>query len=362
MAEEHYACSQCGADLVYQPGATALTCPYCGNTQAIEAPEEDIREEDFHTALEAAARGEHVVQVRETRCGGCGAEIALAGHVHSDTCPYCGTQLTAPEETRQVIEPRSLLPFHVAREAARQLFHRWLDSRWFAPSALRHAKGREDALQGVYVPYWTYDCQAFTTYSGERGDDYWTTESYTTIVNGKSVRRTRQVRRTRWRHVSGAVHNAFDDVLVLASKSLPYRLAERLEPWDLRELTPFDPKYLQGFRTESYGIALEEGFGIATNRMRPEILATIRRDIGGDHQRIHHSDTDYRGITFKHLLLPVWISSYRHGGKLYHFMVNARTGEIQGARPYSWVKILLAALGALLAVGGALVAFRVLGH
>ena len=30
-------------------------------------------------------------------------------------------------------------------------------------------------LKGVYTPYWTFDSQTDSPYTGERGDDYWTT-------------------------------------------------------------------------------------------------------------------------------------------------------------------------------------------
>jgi len=39
--------------------------------------------------------------------------------------------------------------------------------------------------------------------------------------------------------------------------------------------------------------------------------------------------------------LPVWIGAYRFQGKVYQVAVNARTGEVQGERPYSAAKIAL---------------------
>jgi hypothetical protein len=86
------------------------------------------------------------------------------------------------------------------------------------------------------------------------------------------------------------------------------------------------------------------------------ICATIREDIGGDHQRIHSVKTRYENIMFKHLLLPVWLSAYRFRERVYRFLVNARTGEVQGERPYSWVKIALLVLGI---IGGLLLAAAV---
>ena len=149
---------------------------------------------------------------------------------------------------------------------------------------------------------------------------------------------------------SGTVHNSFDDVLIVASDSLPRKYMVKLEPWDLEAVAPFTDAYLSGFRTESYTVDLEQGFELATGRMEPVINQTIRRDIGGDEQRILSKDTQYFDVTFKHLLLPVWISAYRYQDKVYRFMVNARTGQVSGERPWSWVKITLAVLVALVVI------------
>ncbi|MGF1453311.1 MAG: hypothetical protein ACFB21_14695, partial [Opitutales bacterium] len=105
--------------------------------------------------------------------------------------------------------------------------------------------------------------------------------------------------------------------------------------------------FLAGFRTERYQIDLEDAFKEANEQMATEIERSIERDIGGDKQRIRHRDTRYRSITFKHLLLPVWASAYRFKGKVFRFVVNARTGEVQGERPWSWFKIGLAIAGAI---------------
>ena len=81
------------------------------------------------------------------------------------------------------------------------------------------------------------------------------------------------------------------------------------------------------------------------------IRASIRRDIGGDHQRIHHVSTQYSNITFKHILLPLWISAYRYHERSFRFLVNARTGEVCGERPYSRIKITLLVLFILAVIG-----------
>jgi len=162
----------------------------------------------------------------------------------------------------------------------------------------------------------------------------------------------------RWTRVSGVVSRDFDDVLVVGSASLPRELAEELEPWDVANLVPYADEYLSGFIAERYQVGLEEGWARAGERMDEVIRGDVRRDIGGDHQRIHSLDTTHDRVTYKHILLPMWICSYRYRNRVYRFLVNARTGEVQGQRPWSWVKITFA--GIVVAVI-ALLAYRYLG-
>ena len=82
-------------------------------------------------------------------------------------------------------------------------------------------------------------------------------------------------------------------------------------------------------------------------RIDAAIEQSIRRDIGGDHQRIHQVNTRYWDLTYKHLLLPIWLLTVLFSGAVYQVFINGVTGEVQGQRPYSKVKIALAVIGAL---------------
>jgi hypothetical protein len=200
----------------------------------------------------------------------------------------------------------------------------------------------------MYLPYWTYDTKTYTQYRGEKGINRTETEYYYETVDGKSERKTRTRVVTDWYPAGGSINNDFDDVLVNASNSLPRKYVEALEPWDVKSLEPFNENYLAGFKSESYQIGLKDGFDLAKEKMEPTIETTIRSDIGGDHQRIHSKQTEYNNITFKHTLLPLWISSFRYNNKAYRFLINARTGLTKGDRPYSAGKITGAILTGLL--------------
>ncbi len=149
------------------------------------------------------------------------------------------------------------------------------------------------------------------------------------------------MRHTRWHSVSGTVTRWFDDVLVPATVSVAQNRLEALEPWDLAELKPYDPAFLSGFKAQRYQVDLAQGFERVKQVAADVIQNDVRQDIGGDEQRIHDIATHYSGITFKHLLLPVYVGAYRFNQKIYQIVVNGRTGEIQGDRPYSFWKIAL---------------------
>lgn len=351
--KKQFPCTQCGGELTFAPGTSEIACPYCGHRNTIDtAAAPAIEEFDF---LEQVARLGDTIERHEVltvSCAACGATTRLGPNVTAGRCAFCGTPVVATSKVRKEIKPGALLPFAIDQGKAVAMFRGWVGSRWLAPNDLKRFADDMSGIAGMYVPYWTYDAKADSNYSGQRGDYYWATESYTAMVNGRPQVRTRPVRRIRWTPVSGRVHNVFNDLLILASRTLPRSYTEALEPWDLVDLKPYADEYLSGFSAESYQIELEEGFELAKDAMKPAIYATINADIGGDAQRIDSLQSSFTGIRFRHILLPIWISSYRYRGKVYRFMVNGRTGEVQGERPWSMAKIgaLSLSIAVLLAV------------
>jgi DNA-directed RNA polymerase subunit RPC12/RpoP len=339
-----FPCEGCGADLEFNIGQQKLKCPYCGFEKEIEIAEDaQVREQDFHAMLERVrrAREQGPQEVKgdynEVRCRSCGGTVVFAGTLTSTECPYCGSpiQLEHVHTATRRIPVDGVLPFLVDNRKAKSSLQQWVKSRWFAPNEFRQ-RGAEGKFNGVYLPYWTFDTLTFNVYSGERG------ENYTVTVGTGKDQRTET--RTRWYPASGRFQRFFDDVLVVASQGLPHSFIIALEPWPLMNCLPFTQQVLAGYLARTYDVELEEGFQEGKRRIDDAIRADVVHRIGGDQQRIHSIDSRYDAITFKHLLLPVWLLTYRFHDKPYRVFVNAATGEVQGERPYSWVKILLAVL------------------
>ena len=345
--EHRFPCDTCGSDLRFDPQAGQLTCDHCGNTQSIEGSGfrlSPIREVDLRKGLAADLTAEEMDEARVTTCPNCAAQVAFEGTSHATECPFCATPVVADTGLHRQIKPQAVLPFAMTEDVARDALSDWLGRRWFAPGGLQKYARKGRRMDGIYVPYWTFDAQTRSTYIGERGTVYY--ETRTVMRDGK--RQQVRVSKVRWRAAKGRVARFFDDVLVLASTSLPKKYTDALEPWDLSALEPYTPEFLAGFRAEAYAVTLEDGFDQARHYMDRMIERDVKFDIGGDRQRVHDIDTQMSDLTFKHVLLPVWLAAYKYRGRTFRFVVNGRTGRVQGERPYSAIKITLAVIAGLI--------------
>lgn len=352
--EEHrFPCNTCGSDLRYSPGTHILKCGHCGNDQQITNRGvwrgQSIREMDFRKAVKDQLPEFDMEERQIVSCENCGAHVEFEANTHSTECPFCATPVVTDTGTDRQIKPKALLPFELTEKQARKKMTDWLGRLWFAPGGLQDYARKGRKLQGIYVPYWTYDAQTSSDYTGQRGTVYYVTKRVSVMVNGKRQTQTRQVPKVRWTSASGHVSRFFDDVLVLGSKSLPKTYTDALAPWDLSAMEPYRPEYLAGFRAESYTVQLDEGYQEARDYMNRMIVRDVKFDIGGDRQKISSLDTEVGILTFKHILLPVWMAAYKYRGETYRFVVNGRTGNVQGQRPYSVWKIAFAVTLALLA-------------
>jgi DNA-directed RNA polymerase subunit RPC12/RpoP len=358
-----FPCVKCGARLDFDPRARALQCPYCGHVEKIERGQSGVVERDLEEYL-SRQTGESTVAGRgqEVKCHTCGAVVLLEDKVAADRCPDCGTFLeNKAEAAKAMVQPEGLLPFAIDKRKAGEAFRRWVEGLWFAPSELKSWADRGQ-INGAYIPFWTFDSMTYSFYSGARGDDYQETEYYTEtetyVEDGQTktrdVTKSRTVTKTNWTPVWGEVQHFFDDVLICATRSLPERYVEIVQPKELGGLEDFKSEFLAGFTTERYTIGPRDGFDKAKSVMDVQIRELCRQDIGGDHQRLDSVETQHVGVTFKHILLPVWLTGYRYRDKSYRVLINGQTGEVMGDRPYSFWKI-FALVVAILVVLAAIV-------
>jgi ribosomal protein S27E len=269
----------------FDPQSGMMKCQSCGRTEAVPASTSVL----VAHALEDALK--HVTplsaEALEVTCDGCGSVVVFEPPEVAGACSFCGMMIVAqPKAADPMIAPDCVLPVKVTKDAAQKEVREWIATRWFAPNALQKM-AQQEGIAGVYLPFWTYAADTASQYSGARGVHYWETEYFTTQdSNGNQVQQSRQVMRTAWSGASGQVARKFSDVLVPATKSVNEQRLDALEPWDLPSLCAYEPAYLAGFKAQRYQIELPEGFEKAKQVMERQIEQDVRRDIGGDEQRI----------------------------------------------------------------------------
>ena len=337
-----FKCVACGSQMSYAPGTTQMQCPSCGSMQQITT-DKSIHEHSYDEWAKLPPKPVATIGKEVLQCQGCGASTET--NDISGACQFCGGTLVAVAQPEGLIVPEAVVPFGLDKRAANTSFSKWVKSRWFAPNALKKV-GSTEALTGTYVPHWTYDAQTQTDYVGERGEHYYTTETYTS--NGQT--HTRQVQHTAWYPASGHVGRAFDDVCIPASHQLPAEKLDKMGPWVMASAQPFDPQYLAGYTALRYDLDPDSGLIEAKQEMANVIRQDCCSDIGGDEQRVMSMQTAYAALMFKLMLMPLWIASYIYAGKTYQVLINANTGEVVGDRPWSKLKIALAVIAAIIVI------------
>lgn len=333
-----FPCTECGADFEFHIGEQKLKCPFCGTVQELQLDDTaEVREQGFHARLHElqelrASAHPPDLDHNEVRCDSCGSNVIFDGTLTSTECPYCASPIQR-ENVHQggfQVPVDAVLPFRVTEQIARQRIAEWVKSRWFAPNKFKQ-RGIQGRINGVYLPFWTFDSLTYTVYRGEKGIDY------TETVGTGDKKRT--VTKTRWYPANGQFQRFFDDVLINGSRNLSTSYVEQLEPWPLLEALPFTQQVLAGHFARTYDIELDEAFPRAKRQMEDAIHQECRQRIGGNRQRVHQVNSRFDAITYKHLLLPVYMLAYRYHEKSYRVFINAVTGQVRGERPYSWAKI-----------------------
>jgi len=336
-------CPNCGATVVYDPATRGILCEFCGYKKDLPAPdaEQSISEIDFMSS-DKKQSFDWGTEKKSIVCSNCGGQSIYDVLETAAVCPFCGSTSVMPAATEDSLAPGGVCPFEIPLDQAGSLFSKWLKGRIFTPRAAKK-QAKPDAFKGVYLPYWTFDSMTTSAFSGQAGYD-------------RRVRRgDTYVTETNWKPVAGVYQEFIDDQLVVASKRNADSGVRKAEPFDFSKLVPYKPEFVAGFIAERYSVGLQEGWTNAQelirNRLRTSIESYIRRTWNADRAGSVRFSTNFDKITYKYLLIPVWISSFAFKGKIYQFVVNGQTGKVGGKAPISALRVAAAILLGLIIIG-----------
>lgn len=337
-----FPCPNCGADVLWNPAGGKMRCGYCSFEQDVARPAigsdasgPEVRERSLAEGLSKKSDLGWGAERKAVRCTKCGAVETFEPGVAAKACAFCGTPavVEAPPNP-DLVRPEGVLPFSVAKNDALQRFRGWLSSLWFRPNTLRQ-RAEVTGIQGVYVPFWTFDVESRS---------HWTAEAGYKRGSGKNAR-------VEWRSASGTLDYRFDDLPVPASQGVDAATARAIEPFPTENLVSYDASYLSGFLAEEYAVGLRDAHALAQERTDETLREACRAEVPGDECRNLVVHTDYSDWQYKSGLLPIWIAAYVYQGKTFRYVVNGATGKATGTAPWSWVKITLAVLGVIAVIG-----------
>ncbi len=333
-------CPACDATMVFDPKTNCLYCPYCETTVSIEDESvADLCEElSFDEAL---VRGscDWGVAKKVVICKNCAAETLYDALETAGVCQYCGSNQIMEAADDNTLAPGGICPFSVDSKRAEDNFRLWIKRRLFCPSRIKKDAGRV-ILNGIYLPYWTFDAMTESRYSARYGIVH-----TRTVGSGKNRRTETYVR---WYHTNGHYSEFFNDFLIKGTTRHNAGLLSKIEPFDTESSIVYKPEYLSGFAAERYSVGLEDAWAGARSGISTMLQSSISSEIRRRHRADRVADltvhTRYRDISYKYLMLPVWMSHFTYRNKAYYFMVNGQTGRVGGRAPISPWRVFFAVL------------------
>ena len=340
-------CANCGGTIKWNIAKQRLECSACRTPYIAETTVQRVEEHDFEGYVQREGQRVSFPDTAIIACGTCGAQIAVDEHCTATVCPMCGSTQLLESRQEAGVPPDGVIPFRVDRETAQQNFAKWVKSRWFAPNRLKQAY-QAGKLQGIYLPFWTFDAQVTSTYWGQGGNTH-------TVRDSKGNTRTE----IHWRPVSGTVGGFYDDLQVCATLNSASQVVEKVLPYNTCDNTlPFSPSYLSGFLAEHYAIPATQAVDTAKEQVRANQIEQAENDIrsrGFTDARVSNINIEYHKITYKHVLLPAWSSAFAYNGKQYMYIINGESGKVGGQRPYSVPKIVAAVAAAAAVITAAVI-------
>lgn len=343
---KEFPCPNCNSELNYDANIESLKCLHCHSKFSIESSEALIVENSF-SEIKNKSVNEQQPNTIIYDCSKCGTENNTTNNIVFFECKSCGNNVINTKAYKQnIIHPSAIIPFSISKENAINLFKDWIGKGFFTNSSLKKL-ALIDHLKGAYIPFWTFDANTETNWSGMAGYHYYETETYT---DSDGETQTRSVQKTDWQFNSGSFTEFFDDILICGSNEVDQKEISKIYPFELESLIPLNEKYILGWSAKNYSLDIENSFAIAEEFINKELYSIALNELGGDVQTNVSVDSTIKDKTYKHIILPIWFCEYIFNHKKYSFIINGQTGKIQGTKPLSVSKIVAVVLTVLLVI------------
>jgi len=320
QARDTFLCPKCGAHMEFDIHANDLVCRSCGYVLETEELSAADREQVMDFVLPTARGHRWAVSQQQFSCQQCGASSLWPPGQKSIRCPYCGSDhLIESLETAELVDPQAICIMKIDEGEAASRAVEWLGRGWTTPDDLKESS-QKSLLRPAYYPFWTFDGTL---------DIHWSCD----VNEGSSDS-------PNWIMRKGVTFELFDDELVSGLQRVKSKDVRDLEPFNLKDVVKFKPEYLAGWPALTYDRPLAKASLLA----REQIVRKVRRSLysrvlpGRSKRNLNTGVVNWSDMTFKHILLPVWIGIYRYRDQEYKIMINGQTGKVSGEKPRDTLK------------------------
>lgn len=332
-----YKCPNCNGALEYDPITDKLVCAYCGSGYSIQEVEtqvagEQVTIQEIKAESDLAKEYEVKSETMECQiytCTSCGAQLIINDAEVSTFCAYCGQPTIVFSRISEELQPDYIIPFKFGKEQAVEGIRERLRKGSFVPNAIKNFE--VEKVRGIYVPYWLYDI----------------------YYHDKQIMLATHREKNISRNYVYEAEGEYENIMLDASSCLDDEMSKRLEPYDVRLLKEFEPKYMSGFYADRSDTAKDIHQKRVVERIRKMFDSEAKSDVSffaGPVSKVLESNPDYRVKKEKYALLPAWFLTFRYGKEPYTILVNGQTGKVVGTVPIDKKKVLgLAILIAIIA-------------
>jgi len=308
-------CLGCGAPLDFNTNTQNWICRYCNRIYDINGLEYNINKFN-NTRLN---------NVDLYVCGNCGAKVMGNNSTSATKCLYCGNSVIIKKNLDGIYKPDYIITFKKKKEDILNVLSRELKFNFFSDKEFGNINNVKEITQ-LYVPYWLLSCEVMASIKG-----IYFAQTKNSTINKKIYR-------------LGTM--SFNRVPADAKSNLNDELLQGIEPFNYKELIPFEYPYLAGMIAECYDINEHE---IIRKQIKERIEEAaedklIKTISGKNNFSVHERSTFINKEKFEYVLVPIWFIKLEYQGKIYEFCVNDQNNKVAGIRQVNKKKVTISYL------------------
>lgn len=332
-----YKCPCCSGAINFDSEAQKLVCPYCNTEFDIEAitdfneaeqdganQEEPTWEE--YTTESGSGDWQSGEELNVYTCSSCAGEIVADDTTSATLCPYCGSPVLLTGRLTGAFRPDYVIPFSISREEAMKGFNDFMKGKLLLPKDFK-TKHTTAKLEGIYVPFWLYDCDTDSSLRYRATTvRRWSDSNYTYTKTSHFL-------------LTRAGSLGFDKVPADASTKMDDIYMQAIEPYDYSKMIGFEMPYLTGFMAEKYDVDPTSASIVANERIKASTLGEFAKTTAG-YATVTPQSANIKILNGKtgYALLPVWMINTTYNNETYTFAMNGQTGKFVGRLPISTKK------------------------